>query len=319
MTGEGTCNVIKHGPNAPQLACCAAEYGNDVTVNDAHVNCVDSFFGGDFFAVEILHHELFVSTCNCFHEHIAILFNVCCRVSGNILGGVAAVLIEYVSLLLDEVDSADYFTVLNKRNGERAYVLTEGLGERIENATESCFVIVKFVNEESLGELCLGCIIPCELGTNFDTCFTVNNDYGTVSNASSLQNFAGEIQITGGVDYIDFNILPHQGSDRSGNRDVASCLFGVVVANGVSGANVAQAVGLFCNIEHSLSQGGLSGAAVTQQCDVTNVLCFNLSHGKIPVFVIPFVCSPAPKWPGSLLLYYIRQFFSSGFLNFFTD
>ena len=229
-----------------------------------------------------------------------------------------AVFIKYVSLLLDEVDSADYFATLNKRDGERAYALTEGLCERIENAAESCFVIVKLVNEESLGKLCLGCVIPCEFGTNFDACFTVNNDNGTVGNASSLQNFTGEIQITGGIDDVDLNILPHQGSNRSGNRDVASCLFGVVVANGVSGANVAQAVGLFCNIEHSLSQGGLSGTAVTQQCDVTNVLCFNLSHGKIPVFVIPFVCFPA-KEPGSLLLYYIPHFFSSGFFNFFAD
>ena len=118
-----------------------------------------------------------------------------------------------------------------------------------------------------------------------NTSAAVNNDNSTVGNASSLQNFTGEIQITGGVDDIDLNILPHQGSDRSGNRDVASCLLGVVVANSVSGANVAQTVGLFCNIEHCLCQGGLSATAVTQQCDISNVLGFNLSHGNIPVFL----------------------------------
>ena len=100
-----------------------------------------------------------------------------------------------------------------------------------------------------------------------------------------------QIEIAGGVDYVDLNVLPVNIRGRRGERELSCLLLLVVVENGVSVGNVSESVCSAANIKHSFCKGGLSCSAVSCKSDISDLFCVVLSHCFGPFTHTPWVLS----------------------------
>ena len=75
VSGEGFIDYVKECPNAPKLCSRTTKNRNDITMDNAFVNCIKSFHRSDIFTLKVLHHKVFVSCSNSFHKHVAVFFH----------------------------------------------------------------------------------------------------------------------------------------------------------------------------------------------------------------------------------------------------
>ena len=278
VTRERFGNLIEHRPNAPQLGCRAAEYGHDLAVNDALVDGVDRLHVRNLFPLEVLHHQILVGACNRFHQHIAVLRGGFFGFVRDHFHAVATVCVKNVRGLIDQVDCPHHFAAAYHRNGQRADIFTESLVKRIQYPSESCFIVVKFIDEERMGQTCRRNGIPCQLGSDLDARLSVHYNDRAVGNAQRLHNLTRKIQISGRVNDIDLDILPHHRRNGGRNRDLSGNLFRIIITDRISRGYGSESVRFSRQIEHCLREGSLSASAMPEQGNVSDVLCFNLSH-----------------------------------------
>ena len=237
---------------------------------------------GKGLALEILHHEVVGGTGQSLVQSILIVVSSLLPVDlhGNAASLTAVVILE--GLHVDQVDHGNVLTGLHG-NEHRADGNAEGCVDLVEHAGELGLGIVAFIDKESLGNTGSTSVIPRKLGTNLNTGLTVYADDGGIGNTDSLLHFTGEIQEAGGVQHVDLGILP--GQERGSSRkSKASCLLlCVVVADRVGAVNGAQTVGGACDEQHGFSQGGLTGSAVTEKRQITELLGVEVSHFDSPL------------------------------------
>ena len=276
---EGFHNFIQQRPNAPEFCCGAAEHRNDLAGDNALMDGVDRLHVTDLLTLKILHHEVLVGACNGLHQHIAVFCNRLFALRRDDLDAMPSLIVKHVRRAVDQIDAPNDLAVFDHGDGERTNAFAEGIVQGIQHASETRFVIVKFIDEERARQFCLGGKIPGDLGSNLDAGFAVHRDDGAVRHADCLQNFACKIQIPGGVQQVDFDVLPGHVHEGRGNRNFSCDLLGVVIADGVPGSNIPQPVYFTGQIKHCLRKGGLSAPAVTKERDVSDVFRFNFCHG----------------------------------------
>ena len=120
--------------------------------------------------------------------------------------------------------------------------------------------------------------LPSALHAHAEAVLGVADDDGALGGADGAQRLAGEVEVAGGIHDVDLHVVILHGSEGQRNGDLALDLLGVVVAGGVAVHSLAEAVGSLGHKEHLLSQGGLTGAAVTQQANIAN---FIGSHSSV--------------------------------------
>ena len=137
------------------------------------------------------------------------------------------------------------------------------------------------VNEHHAGLLAQH--LPCTLHAHGQTVLGVAHDNGALGGADGADSLAGEIKVTGGVHDIDLLALVHHGRERQGDGDLTLDLLGIVVTGGVAVGGLAQTVRPLGHKQHLLSQRGFTGASVTQQGDIANVVSSH-SDDVLPSF-----------------------------------
>ena len=78
-------------------------------------------------------------------------------------------------------------------------------------------------------------------------------------------------------------VMPLQRRDGGGNGSLAADLLGIAVADRISLADLAAAIGRSGEIQHRLGDGRLSGAAVACQGYVNDILGRVLFHLEVPL------------------------------------
>ena len=114
--------------------------------------------------------------------------------------------------------------------------------------------------------------LPGTLHTDGQAVLGVTHDYGAFGGADSGQRFAGEVKVTGGIHHVDLHALVVDRCKCQRNRDLALDFFCVVVTGGVAVGRFAETIRALGHKEHLLCQRGLTGAAVAQQRDITNII-----------------------------------------------
>ncbi len=278
MSRERFADLIQQSPHTPKFGSGTAKYRDDIAVNDAFMNGIDRLHGGNFFSLKVFHHQIFIGACNRFHQHITELFHRFLGFLRNQLHAVTTVVVKHVRGLFNQIDRADHFPVFYHGNGNGTYVLTERVMQGVQHARKPRFVIIEFIDKKSARELGGNSGIPSKFSSDFDPRLSVYHDHGTVRNAECLCNFPLEIQISGGINDIDANILPHHRRNGGGNGKLACNFFGIVITYGISRSDITETVCLACKIQHCFRQGCLTRAAVSQQCQISDVFGFDLSH-----------------------------------------
>ena len=206
---EGLGDCVKEGLDTPILYSGAAEYRNDITCDNALVDSLERLFLRDRLFVEELIHKLVARLCDSLEENCVILVADFLELVGNrasyILTGR---LLKGVNTHLNKVSKADNGIAVDNRNLHGTYVKSVLLSYRAECLVESRLAVVKAVNEECLGYACLCSKLPCKLGSNLYTCFTVNDDNSGVSGSDTLSCLSLEIEEAGRVENIYFCTVP---------------------------------------------------------------------------------------------------------------
>ena len=276
-TREGVGDGVQQEGHAPQVHSAAGEYGNDGTVDDTLVQSFDGFFLGDFAFFEVLFQQFFAGSSQCFVQGFGVLFGNGFLCSVKVCFGSLALVVKGVSLLLDQVQEGNILAVLNGNqygtNGS-----TELFAQLSEYAVEVGIGVVTLVDEDSLGNTGRFYLVPCQFGTDFHAGLAVQCNDGGVSYAYSGTNFTLEVQEAGGIDKVDFAVVPVNGSHGKGQRETALDFFCVVVTYGVAVGNLTHSVGMLCQIQSCFGDGSLTASAVAQQNNVPDALGVEICH-----------------------------------------
>ena len=272
-TREGVGDLIHQHADTPELGRGAAVNGNDVTGDDAFVNGKNRFVVGDFFAAEVLFHQIVRGLGDGFEQHVAVFVSDRLEFFGNRGFFRNALLVVNDRAHVDEVQKADDLVAFDHGNQDR----TDGNAERFAqlrvNALEASFTVIELVDVERTRNACILSLLPGKLRTDFDTGLTVNDDHGSVRNAHRLVNFTDKVKVTGSIEQVDLDAVPHNGSNGGRYGKSALDFFVIIVADGVAVGRIAQTVGCLCQIQHCLSERGFAGRRVTDEGDVSDFFC----------------------------------------------
>ena len=125
--------------------------------------------------------------------------------------------------------------------------------------------------------------LPGALHAHGQAVLGVAHDDGALGGADGAHGLAGEIEVAGSVHDVDLLALVHNGSEGQRDRNLALDLLGIVVTGGIAVGGLAQTVDTLGHKQHLLNQRGLSGASVTQQGDIANVVSSH-SDDVLPSF-----------------------------------
>ena len=237
---------------------------------------------GEGLTLEILLHQFVGGTGQRLVQGILIVMSGLLPVDLHGNAGSLALLVILEGLHVDQVDHGDVLTGLHG-NEHRADGHAEGSVDLVEHTGELGFGIVALIDKESLGNTGGAGSVPRELGTNLNTGLTVYANDGGIGYTDSLLDFTLEVQEAGSIQHVDLGVLP--GHERRGSGEgKSSCLFlGVIVADGIGACDGAQTVSSACDVQHSLSQGGLTRATMAQKRQITELLGVEISHFDSPL------------------------------------
>ena len=249
----------------------AAEDGREDAGLDAGLDALEELFLGEGLFGEELLHQLVVGLGDGFGQLGAVFLNGGGGGGGDgDFGELRAV--GLVGLVLDNVDDAVDLGAVHDGEGDGADGGAELLTELSGDAGEVGVLLVELGDIEHTGELAVDAVLPALFGADGDAGLRGGEDQTGFAHAERLHDFAGEIEEAGGVDEVDLVTLVFYGRERRADRELTADFLGIVVADGVAVGDLAQAVGALRQIEEAFGKGGLAVAAVTEQCDVSDLI-----------------------------------------------
>ena len=114
--------------------------------------------------------------------------------------------------------------------------------------------------------------LPGLLGAHGDAALGGQNDQAGVGHPQRLHNLTGKVKEAGVIQQVDLAALEFHGNQRRGNGILALDLFRIKVRNGIAVGDTAETVGTVGHKQHILCQHGLAVAAMSQQCNVADIL-----------------------------------------------
>ena len=143
-------------------------------------------------------------------------------------------------------------------------------------------ILVGLGDVEQAGQLAALAELPGLLSAHAHAALGGADDDGGVGGLHGLDDLAGEVEVTGSVQNVDFAAVIFHRSHGQGDGNLALGLFGIIVAHGIAIGDLAQSGSAAGQIQHTLCQGGLSVSAMPQQADITNVLR-GIAHTLFPL------------------------------------
>ena len=176
-----------------------------------------------------------------------------------------------VSFHVNQVNhAADVFLKANRKvDGDG--VLGEALVDTVQGFVEIATDLVDFVDETDAGDAVFGGLAPNGFGLRFNTHLPVKDDHSAVQNAQGALNFGGEVNVTRGVNDVDFVPLPVGGDSSGGDGDAAFLFLFHPVGGGTAIVALDEADFMFQAgaIENRLGSGGFTGVNMGNNTDIT--------------------------------------------------
>ena len=177
-----------------------------------------------------------------------------------------------VGLRMQEVGDPRELRLRADRELERCHLVAERRHQLVERVLERGALAVELVHEDRTGQSRLHRELPGGLGLDLDAVDGRHDHDHGVDGPNRRTQVADEVRVAGGVEHVDLDAVPLDGSHRERDGDALALLVGIVVGDGVAVLHGTHARDRAGRVEHGFEQRGLAGAAVADQQDVADVL-----------------------------------------------
>ena len=262
--------------HAPHQQGVAAEHGGDGAGLHALAHAHNDFLGGEGLAGEVFLKERVVGFGDGLVNGGAQAFQPVAHVGHGHGHGLAAGVV--VGLVLQQVDVDVCLAVLDEGHHHRAHRGPEVGFQILEHPVEPGALVAQAVDKEDFRQaVFLGGGKGLFRAHSHAVPAGDHNQRG-VGGAHGLAHAALKVEQAGGVQQVDFLVLPLQRGAGRGDRSLPADFLGVIVAHGVALAHLAPAVGNPGQVKHGLRQGGLSRPSVTGYRQVDDIFGLILVH-----------------------------------------
>ena len=146
--GEVVPDEVKQGCDACTLVCCTAEYGNDTVVLETLTESPSYFVTGKGSLLKELLDEIIGTFSRIFNESVSEVLNDHCILFRDWDGYLLATFLEFICLVLDEVDDTPEFLCLAKCHYDRHEVALELAFQGVDYMSIACALLVHLVDED---------------------------------------------------------------------------------------------------------------------------------------------------------------------------
>ena len=135
-------------------------------------------------------------------------------------------------------------------------------------------------NEKNSGKLRLRREFPYLLGLYFHARYGIQHNDGPVGRLKAVFGIKDEICIPGGIDQVDFVLVPFQMVERRIDRHTALNFLRFEVHKGTAVIHPPETIRGSPVKKHGFGQGGLAGLAVGDQGDIAQPIGFIFLHSR---------------------------------------
>ena len=227
---------------------------------------------GQLHGVEEFLHQLLGGAGGSLHEGHAQLFHpVLIRRGDGDLGGLAG--LGLVGGVMDQVDNAAAVAHGDGDGADDAAVL--GL-QRVQRGEVVAVLLVALGDAEHNGQVRGLEIFPGALHADSDPVLGGADDNARLNGAKGAEHVSHKVKKAGAVQNVYLAAVEAHRGYGGGDADLTLDLLGVIIADGVSVADLSLAVKGAGGKQHALRKAGLAAVAMAHQADVANVFGFHL-------------------------------------------
>ncbi len=144
---------------------------------------------------------------------------------------------------------------------------------QLEDVAEVRVLGVGLVDDEDLGKVPGLGGVECLLGTDvIGVALCVHHDEHAACGTSRFGKSAGEIEKTGSIYQIDFDVIPLKACNGALQGRLTFLLLRVIVHDGGTVCHFAEALGGACRVQHGFAQGGFAPSGMTRNRNVAYVV-----------------------------------------------
>ncbi len=176
------------------------------------------------------------------------------------------------SLHSHKVNNAFESLLRTDRNLDGKRSCAEHLLHLTNNLEEVCARAVHLVYITDTGNVIFVSLTPHSLTLRLNTAYRTECSDSTVKHAERTLNLYSEVNVSGGVNQVDFKlvvvIFPESGGSGGSNCDTTLLLLLHPVHGGCAIVNLTDLVSKTCIEEDTLRSGGFSGIDVSHDADI---------------------------------------------------
>ena len=267
---------VEQGDDALLLNAGAREDRHEDAVLDGGAQQALELLLGDFFALEVLHHDFVVSLGHEVNQRVVRVLGGIGELGGDVLLDDLAVL-QMTSLHVHAVDDAREGLAGAHGDGDGAQAVAEALAQHVHAGVKVGLGLVEAVHEDRAGERQVLGGIPQAGGRGLRAVGGVNHEQGRLGGGHGRVGVAHEVGVARGIQNVDAGVLPGDRSHRQADGEAAGALLAIVVKRGLGACVATQTAGLAGQVKHSLREHGLAHACLADKRNVLN--CF-FCHGS---------------------------------------
>ena len=156
-------------------------------------------------------------------------------------------------------------------DGEGEGAFAEAGADLLEGSVEIGVFFIEAIDDDDLGDAVLGGVFPDLIGADADAVGSIDDDESEVSHPEGAEAFADEIEVTRGIDDIEFLIEPFGMEERGVDGDLPVLFVGVVIGEGGAGGDAAEAVNDAGASEHAFAEHGFAGGGMADDREVADI------------------------------------------------
>ena len=271
----------------------AADNGNQSICNGFLADSLLQFLAGDFLALKVLLHQLFVVLGNSLDQNVTVLFSLLDHILGDGLGThiVAHVVVVDLSVHIDQVNDTAEGILLTDRQLDGHAVGVQTIVQHLDAAEEVSTHGVHLVDVHHTGDFVFISLTPNSLRLRLDTTLCGQNGHRTVQNAQRALDLNSEVHVARSVDNVDavtillerdrillgLGVRPVAGGSSGSDGDTTLLLLNHPVHGSAAIMNFADLVVDTGVVQNTLGSSSLTSINVGHNADISRHLKRNFS------------------------------------------
>ena len=208
------------------------------------------------------------------------------RIGNHIFGNAAlfvftGVIVIDVGDILEHVDNALEGAFAADRKHKAIGVFRQILANLFKDAVEVSVFTIHLIDEEDGRGLEFISEFPGFFCLNFNTVNCTDEHDGRTGNTQRTAQITDEIRVTGDIEHENFLAFVVEIQKRGADRNMALLFLCRIVGNRIAVFDSSSAADNARVKEQSFGKCGFTGAAVGNESDASDILCFD-SHNVLP-------------------------------------